>query len=201
MGLAVKEKQLFRIRRGHPAAIASALAFACSVPLQILGYAEQLNDPLIAVTMVGFPVLSALLMIAVDLKIGQNALSFSVFPVFLGVLGFAFKLAIDPRGDSFLHHASAIVLYVAIVALWVLTVFYVIRTKWILTILFLIPLLKHILVNDLPVLIGAAAPVGAAAWLKELSMLCFMLALSFCAASFERTDGSPHRGDPGTICD
>ena len=188
VGLAVKEKQGFRIRRGHPAAIVSALAFAASIPLQILGYAGQLRDPLVAVTVVGLPVLSAVLMIAVDLKIERKALWFSIIAVFIGVLGFAFKLGIDPRGDSLLHHASAIALYVAIVALWALTVLYIIRTKWVLVILFLIPFLKHILVNDLPVLTGAAAPVGAATWLKELSMLCFMLAMSFCAASFEKTE-------------
>ena len=183
-----KVKQGFRIGEGRATAIVSALAFAASIPLQILGYAGQLREPLVAVTMVGFPALSALLMIAVDLKIGRKALWFSVFPVFLGVLGFAFKLGIDPRGDSLLHHASAIALYIAIVALWALTALYVIKTKWALVFLFLIPLLKHILVNDLPVLTGAAAPVGAATWLKELSMLCFMLAMSFCAASFEKAE-------------
>ncbi len=193
-----KEKQIFRIRAGHPAAKASALAFACCVPLQILGYADRLNDPLVAAALVSLPVLSALLMIAVNLKIGQTALWFSVFPVFIGVLGFSFKIVLDPRGDTLLHHAAAAALYLAIVGLWALTVLGVIRTKWILAILFLIPLLKHILVNDLPVLIGAAAPVGAATWFKELSMLCFMLAMAFCAASFERTDRPRRRGDSGT---
>ena len=183
-----KEKQGFRIEAGRPAAIVSMLAFALSIPMQILGYADSLNDQSVAVKLVFLPVLSAVLMIAVVLRIGQKALRFSIFPVFIGVLGFAFKLMLDPRGESLLHHISAAVLYVAIVALWALTVLFIIKTKWPLAILFFLPFFKHVFVNDLPILLGAAAPVSASTWLKEGSMLCFMLAMAFCAASFEKTE-------------
>ena len=181
-----KEKQGFRIRAGYPASIVSMLAFAFCIPMQIMGYADRLGDPTVSVTLVFLSVLSALLMIAVIMKIGQNALWVSIFPVSIGVLGFAFKLMIDPRGTSLAHHAFAGVLYLAIVVLWALTVSYVIKTKWVLTILFLIPFFKHIFVDDLPVLLGAAAPIPVTMWLKEASMLSFMLALSFCAMSFEK---------------
>ena len=181
-------KQGFRIDARRPAARVSVLAFALSVPMQILGYADMLHDPLVAGTLVSLPVLGALGMIAAILVFGREKLRFSILPVFIGHQGFAFKLVIDPRGDSMLHHVSAVVLYIAIVALWALTVFYVIRTKWVLVILFLIPFCKHIFVNDLPVLLGAAAPVPASTWLKECSMLCFMLALSFCALAFEKRE-------------
>ena len=166
-------------------------AFALSIPLLILGYADRLNDPAVCVKLVLLPTLSALLMIVVILRFGQKALWLSIFPVFLGVLGFVFKLIMDPRGVSLLHHASAIALYFMIVVLWALTVLYVIKTKWLLVILFLLPFLKHILMNDIPVLIGAAAPVSASTWLKELSMLSLMLALSCCALSFEKNDQKP----------
>lgn len=182
------ENQGFRIRPGNPAAVVSMIAFAICIPLQILGYADKLNDLPVVVTLVFLPVLGAFLMIVVVGKFGQDALWLSIFPVFIGVLGFAFKLMIDPRETGPAHHALAIALYIAIVGLWALTVLYVIKTKWILAILFLIPFFKHILVNDLPVLLGAAAPVPASTWLKELSMLSFMLALAFCAMSFEKTN-------------
>ena len=183
-----KGKPGFRIRTGSPAAAAGILAFALCIPMQILGYAELLLDPLPAVKLVWLPVLSALLMILVLLKRSRGAVRFSILPVCIGVLGFVFKLMLDPRGTSILHHVSAGVLYAAIVTLWALTALYVIRTKWVLVILFLIPFFKHLAVNDLPVLLGAAAPVPASMWEKELSMLSFMLALSFCALSFERAD-------------
>ena len=177
----------FRLSPRRPAAVLSMLAFALCIPLQILGYAEQLRHPLIAVTLVFLPVLRALLMIIMILHFGRDRLWLSIFPVFIGVLGFAFKLVLDPRGESFLHHASAALLYLGIVALWALTVLYLIRTKWVLAVLFLLPFLKHILVNDLPVLLGAAAPVSASTWLKEGCILSFLLALFFCALSFEKT--------------
>ena len=183
-----KEKQGFCIDARRPAARVSVLAFACSVPMQILGYADRLRDPVVAGTLVLLPVLSALGMIAAILVFGRERIRFSILPVFIGVLGFAFKLVLDPRGESLLHHVSAAALYAAIVVLWALTVCYVIKTKWVLTILFLIPLCKHVFVNDLPVLLGTAAPVPASTWLKECSILFFLLALTFCALAFEKRE-------------
>ena len=182
------EKQGFLIDARRPAAVVSMLAFALSVPMQILGYADRLHDPFIAGTLVFLPVLSALGMIVSILCFGREKLRLSIVPVFIGVLGFAFKLVIDPRGESLLHHISAALLYAAIVVLWALTVYYVIRTKWVLVILFLLPLCKHILVNDLPVLLGTAAQVPASTWLKECSILSFLLALTFCALAFEKRE-------------
>ena len=181
-----KEKQGFRIDARRPTAIISMLAFAFCIPMQILGYADRLNEPIVAAALVSLPVLSALLMILAIQRFGRTALWFSIFGVTVGVLGFVFKLMLDPRETGLLHHAAAVVLYVAIVALWTLTVLYVIRTKWVLVILFLVPFCKHIFLNDLPVLLGAAAPVPVSTWLKELSMLSFMLALTFFALAFEK---------------
>ena len=180
------EKQGFRIDRKRPTAIASTLAFALCVPMQILGYADRLEEPIVAAALVFLPVLSALLMILAIQRFGRTALWFSIFGVTVGVLGFVFKLMIDPRETGLLHHTAAIVLYVAIVALWTLTVLYVIRTKWVLVILFLVPFCKHIFMNDLPVLLGTASSAPLSTWLKEGSMLCFLLALSCFALSLEK---------------
>ena len=185
-----KEEQGFRIRTKSPTALVSMLAFALCIPTQLMGYIDRLNNPIIALTVVFLPIFSALLMIAVILKSDRNALRFSIFPVCIGVLGFVFKLMIDPREAGILRLISAIVLYLAIISLWALTVLYVIKTKWVLALLFLIPFFKHIFSNDLPVLLGAADPVPASTWLKEFCMLFFMLALFFCAVSFERTGDS-----------
>ena len=181
----MEKKQGFYIDAGSPSAIASMLAFACSIPLQIMGYADRINEPRTTVLLVLLPALSNLLMIVVILKFGRSALWLSVFPVFMGVLYFAYKLGVDPRGTSLPHHIAAAVLYLMIIVLWALTVLYVIKTKWILTILFMIPFIKHICMNDIPVLLGMADPVPASMWQKELSMLFMMLALSLCALSFE----------------
>ena len=180
-----KEKKRFWIDCKRPTAIASMIALALSIPLLVMGYADRLKEPLVAIMLVLLPALSALLMIIVILKFGRNALWLSTIPVFLGVLGFFCKLIVDSLGTTLLHHIAAAALYIAVVILWALTVFYIIKTKWVLVILFLIPFVKHICMNDLPILLGSAPPVSLSIWLKEFSMLLLMLGLSLCAASFE----------------
>lgn len=175
----------FRIKAGWPAA-ASMIAFALCIPLQITGYADRLREPAVAVALVFLPVLSALLMIAAILRRDRKALRFSSFAVGVGIIDFVFKLVMDPRGTGFAHHFLASVLYLGILVFWTLTVYYVIKTKWVLVPLFPIPFFKHILLDDMPVLLGTAAPLGVCAWLKELCMLSFMLALFFFAVSLEK---------------
>ena len=181
-----KENKGFRMIAGRPAWAVSILAFALCVPLQIAGYLDRLREAAVAVALVFLPVLSAVLMIAVLLKHDEKSLRFSCFAVGIGLTGFAFKLAMDPRGTGFAHHALASALYIGILVLWTLTVFFVIKTKWVLALLFLIPFFKHIIMDDIPVLLGKAAAVPASTWLKELSMLSFMLALFFFAVSLEK---------------
>ena len=181
-----KETRGFRIDARRPTAVVSMLAFAFCVPMQIMGYADRLNDPKTAAALVFLPVLGASLMIAAILTGGKKAVRLSVFPVFIGVMGFVFKLMMDPRGTSLSHHIAAIVLYIGIVALWALTVCFVIKTKWVLAALFPIPFFKHLFLNDIPVLLGTAAPVSAATWMKEISILSYLLALFCFAVSLEK---------------
>lgn len=169
-----------------PAAILSMIAFALAVPFRLLGYADKLTDPLYGITQVLLPVLCSVLMIAVMIKWGRNALWLSVIPVALGVISFMVKLFIDPRKVSFLHHFAAVVLYLAVIVLWLLTVLYFIKTKWVLVVLFILPFFKHLLMDDLPIFLGKAPMISADMWFKELSMLLTMVALSLCAAAFQK---------------
>ena len=179
-----KQKTRFCLDYKHPAAVLSMVAFALAVPFRLLGYADKITEPIYGITQVLLPVLCSVLMIVVMIKKGKNALWLSVIPVGLGVLSFMFKLFIDPREVSFLHHAAAILLYSAVIVLWLLTVIYVIKTKWVLVILFILPFLKHTLTDDLPIFLGKAPMISADMWYKELSMLLTMVALSLCAAAF-----------------
>ena len=172
----------------RPAAVISMIAFALAVPFRLIGYADKMAEPIYGITQVLLPVLCSVLMIAVLIWKGKDALWLSVIPVALGVISFMFKLFIDPRSVSFLHHAAAILLYLAVIVLWLLTVLYVIKTKWVLVILFILPFFKHILMDDLPIFLGKAPMIPADMWFKELSMLLTMVALSLCAASFQLSD-------------
>ncbi|MCR5782427.1 MAG: hypothetical protein K6G90_06770 [Clostridia bacterium] len=171
-----------------PAAIISMIAFALAVPFRLIGYADKITDPMYGITQVLLPVLCSVLMIVFLIKKGKDALWLTVIPVFLGVLSFMFKLFIDPRSVSFLHHAAAVVLYLAVIALWLLTVIYVIKTKWVLVILFILPFIKHVFMDDMPIFLGKAPMIPADMWFKELSMLLTMVALSLCALSFRKSD-------------
>ena len=168
-------------------AIISILALSLSIPFGVLSCAGRLNDPFYIITQAGLSSLSLALLIAIIIRYGQKKLWLSIFPVSLGVLSFIFKLFIDPRGKSILHHTAAILLYIAIITLWLLTVLYIIKSKWVLVILFTLATLKHIILDDIPVLLGKAAPISTAMWLKECSILLTMVGLAFCAASFKKS--------------
>ena len=183
-----KNKPTFSVDYRSPAAIISMIAFALAVPFRLIGYADKLTDPLYSITQVLLPVLCSVLMIAVIIKKGKDAFRLSVIPVALGVLSFMFKLFIDPRSVSFLHHFAAIVLYLAVIVLWLLTVLYIIKTKWVLVILFILPFFKHLLMDDLPIFLGKAPMISADMWFKELSMLLTMVALSLCALAFQKPE-------------
>ena len=180
-----KNHPAFFVDYKRPAAIASMIAFALAVPFRLLGYADKITEPLYGITQVLLPVLCSVLMIAVMIKKGKDAFWLSVIPVALGVISFMVKLFIDPREVSFWHHAAAILLYLAVVVLWLLTVLYIIKTKWVLVVLFILPFIKHLFMDDLPIFLGKAPMIPADMWFKELSMLLTMVALSFCAASFK----------------
>ncbi len=178
----------FYVDYKRPLAILSMIAFALAVPFRIVGYADKLTEPMYGITQVLLPVLCSVLMIAVIIRKGKDAFWLSVIPVALGVLSFMFKLFIDPREVSFWHHAAAILLYLAVIVLWLLTVLYIIKTKWVLVVLFILPFIKHVFMDDLPIFLGKAPMISADMWYKELSMLLTMVALSLCAAAMRRKD-------------
>ena len=183
-----KDRLCFQVDYKSPAAIVSMILFALVIPSRLLGYADKISEPMYSITQVLLPVLCSILMIVVMIKKGKDAFWLSVIPVFIGVLSFMFKLFIDPREVSFWHHAAAILLYLAVVVLWLLTVLYIIKTKWVLVVLFILPFIKHLFMDDLPIFLGKAPMIPADMWFKELSMLLTMVALSFCAASFKKPE-------------
>ncbi len=182
-----KNHPVFCVDFKHPAAIISMIAFALAVPFRLMGYADKITEPIYGITHALLPVLCSVIMIAVIIAKGKTAFWLSVIPVALGVISFMFKLFIDPRSVSFLHHAAAVLLYLAVIVLWLLTVLYVIKTKWVLVILFILPFIKHLFMDDLPIFLGKAPMISADMWYKELSMLLTMVALSLCALAFKKT--------------
>ena len=64
----------FYVDYKRPAAIISMIAFALAVPFRLIGYADKISDPIYGITQVLLPVLCSVLMIAVLIKKGKDAL-------------------------------------------------------------------------------------------------------------------------------
>lgn len=172
-----REHMRFYIERTNIFAILCMILMVLSVLFRILGSQGRWQDAFYVITQVVLIALCALFMILVILFFGKNKIWLSSIPVFLGVVSFVFKLFINPRFTGVFHHVLCVLLYSAIVLLWVLSVTGIIRTKWLLVIIFALPLLVHLFIEDLPVLIGSAAPLSMSAWMQEFSMLCIMSGL------------------------
>ena len=117
------------------------------------------------------PLAACALFLVTLLRWGRTALGLSAFPCFLGVLFFILK------ATTFVwwHQLLCTLLYLAVAALYGLTVFGLPIRKLLLP-LFGLPLAFHLFVEDLAM---NRTVYTAAQWLQEGSVLCIMASL-FC---------------------
>lgn len=174
-----KERVHFYIQRNSFPAAASAVCMVLSFLFRLCGYADRWDDTLFSFTQIILPGAASVLMILVIIIFGKTRIWLSSIPVLLGVVSFAFKLFLDPRYHTILHHVLCCILYSCIVLFWIITMDGIIRTKWPLLITFMIPLLVHIYIEDVPVILGTGSPLSRSQWLQEGGMICIMLGLIF----------------------
>ncbi len=144
----------------------------CSIVLRLvwcIHFPEELRGSAIFTQGV-LPLLSALGFIFCLLKYGRQALWTSFFPVLGGVIFFLTKAV----GFVWWHRALCTLLYLSVAALYGLTVFGVLPIRRLLVPLFGLPLIYHLVVQDL---IQNFSIYSTAQWLKECSVLCIMAAL------------------------
>ncbi len=108
----------------------------------------------------------------------------SVLGVLLGVVFFMLKAA----DFAPWHQALCTVLYLAVAALYTLTVLGVLPTKRLLYPLFGLPLIYHIVVEDTQYYFFADPPVPVFDWLPEISVLCIMGALLCISIGMRKND-------------
>lgn len=119
------------------------------------------------------PVSAALLFIAGHLGGDRIVRPCAMGAVGLGVVFFLLKaFTFAP-----LHQALCTLLYLAVLALYWLTVGGVLPTRRLLFPLFALPLAYHLFVEDTRLYFFADPPVPVWDWLPELSVLCIMAAL------------------------
>ena len=185
------EKVRFYVERSSFGVQTMTVLMALSSAFRIIGCWGLWNDRSYALTQIALPIVSALLFIACIWLLGKRALWVSFIPVMLGAVFFIIK---SLGFESTVHTILCILLYTAVIALYLCTVFGIIRTKWILVLLFGLPFLYHIFVEDLAALRNTANPVSFAAGMQEMGVLCIMLGLFFLALSMKKsvTEQTPH---------
>jgi hypothetical protein len=116
--------------------------------------------------------------------LGKRNIALTALSVLFGVVFFIVKAF---TFESTLHTSLCIVLYLAVLSLYSLTVFDVIRIKYLLYPLFALPLLYHIFVEDMQIYILAEPAVPFFEWLPEISVLCIMAALLCVSIAMQKT--------------
>lgn len=164
----------FYIEKGSAWARTAVILMLMSAVFRVVGCWGLWTDSYFAATQMILPICCNLLFVLCILLFGKRGFWLSSLPVLLGVVFFVVK---SFGFESWLHTVLCILLYLLVAVLYTGTVFGVIRTKWLLPPLFGLPLLYHLLVEDLQAMQDAANPVTLAAGLQEISVLCIMAAL------------------------
>lgn len=151
--------------------------------------------------MIILPVASALIFAAEILVHGRDRLFKTGFAVLLGVVFFAARIfALYNEGDAHVnavwHIVLSLALYLAVLIVWELTTNAArIKIKWIAAALFVIPLLVHLFVNDIPDWKRGFDLFKA---LPEISVLLIMAALAAASLGMKLYHSDkyrPRRGD------
>ncbi len=166
----------FYIDRRHPFAIAAVcLMLLCAVIRGIYYFGKALSPLELWVYVITVTVACILFALFV-VFCGKTKPQLILIPVALGVFFFIVKAF---SFESTLHTALCVLLYTAVLVLFSLTLLGVIPFPYLLYPLFGLPLLYHILVEDMQFYILADPPIPFFEWLPEISVLCIMAAL-FC---------------------
>jgi hypothetical protein len=105
---------------------------------------------------------------------GEKYPQLTAVSVLMGVVFFMVKAF---TFETLTHTVLCLILYTAVLVLYSLTIFGIIRTKYLLYPLFGLPLLYHIFVEDMQIYVLADPRPPFFEWLPEISVLCIMAAL------------------------
>ncbi len=164
----------FYIDRRTPAAYLALFFMAASAIIRVIYYSVTPMTPLIFwVHFVNVIAAAVVFGIAV-IFFGERCPQLTAVPVLMGVVFFMVKAF---TFETMTHTVLCLILYTAVLVLYSLTIFGIIRTKYLLYPLFGLPLLYHIFVEDMQIYILAEPRVPFFEWLPEISVLCIMAAL------------------------
>ena len=171
----------------------ASLLFVLAAAFQIVGCGGLWSDRFFALTQIVLPAASFLLMVLFISALGEKALWASFIPFVCG-LGFYGICAWFETDRIFMM--IGIAFCVLALVLYLGTVFNLIRTKWLLVILFAVPFLYRAFYRDVILLQRTEAPVGFAEGMREMSLLCVLLAMTLLALGMKKRFKERRRREP-----
>ena len=172
-------KSPFYIPRRSPAVHLSLGLMSAAGVIRILYFCLTPWDPGMFFVHLFLPLLAVLLFLVTVPLCGETDPRWTITSVFTGVVFFILK---SLTFTTVLHTTLCILLYLAVIALYSLTISGILPTKYLLYPLFGLPLLYHIFVEDMAYYVLASPRPPFTEWLPEISVLCIMaslLSLSF----------------------
>lgn len=173
----------FRMDRKHPAAWLSVFLMLAAAGIRVIYFwGESLTPVYFWIHYVN--VIAACLLFAVAVLIfGETFPQLTALSVLMGVVFFMVKAF---TFETRIHTILCLILYTAVLVLYSLTVFGIIRTKYVLYPLFGLPFLYHVIAEDSQYYYLADPMPPFREWLPEISVLCIMASLFFIAVAMKR---------------
>lgn len=154
------------------------------------------NDQFFVLTQILLPVVSFLLFALLLYALGQKALWVTIIP-FLGGLAFYGLRAWFAEERTLMMIGVAFCVLAAV--LFVGTAFAWIRTKWLLVLLFAVPFCYRAFYRDVLLLQNEEQPVGFAAGMREISLLCVLLAMTLFALGLKKRVRDRRNREPQAV--
>lgn len=173
----------FYIEKDSFWAHAASLLLAMATVFQLIACWGLWNDRSTVLMQLLLPLASYLLFVLVLNLLGKSALWLTSLP-FLG--GVAFHGLQAWNAENKLVMVIGITYCVLAAVLYLATVFSLIRTKWLLFPLFALPFAYRAFYRDVLLLQDLENPVHFAAGMREMSLLCVLLAMTLLALGMKK---------------
>lgn len=164
----------FYIDNRTPAAWLSLFFMAVSAVIRGIYYSVTPMTPLVFWVHFVNVIAAAVVFAVAVIFFGEKCPQLTAASVLMGVVFFMVKAF---TFETMTHTVLCLILYTAVLVLYSLTIFGIIRTKYLLYPLFGLPLLYHVFVEDMQIYILADPQPPFFEWLPEISVLCIMAAL------------------------
>lgn len=157
---------------------------------QFVGNWGLWSDRMTFLLQVALPIVSFLCYALLLMLLGKHALWLTALPFLTGILYFGLDIW---YAESKLIMIIGVAYCVLAVVLYLGTVFAVIRTKWLLVPLFAIPFLYRAFYRDVLILQRSGAAVSFTAGMREMSLLCVLLGMTFAAIGMRKRVKEKHQ--------